>query len=365
MRNALPLLLLLSACGVRDERWRHGVVESRRVEAGSKTGGRVIEVLVAEGTIVDAGTVLVRFESDELRTQRDLVQSRIAEAEARVLQLRRGLRPEEVEQAAAAAMQARSQWEALKNGPRREEIEQARAELRSIQADLRNAGAQRSRIEALFQSGDVSRQVFDDSSARADALRERSASLSQRVALLEAGTRREDVAAAEQRVIQTEKAAAVARAGTRIEEIAQAEARVAQVRAELARIGVQLAEAEVKAPSRCLVEAIGARPGDLVPPGRPVVTLLEEDQTWVRVYVPEPELGAWPVGAAVEVQVEGSATPVVNGKVEQVAAQAEFLPRNIQTREDRTHQVFGLKIRLESGAQVRSGMAASVRLKAK
>ncbi len=365
MRSVLPLLLLLGACGAHDGQWRHGVVESRRVEAGSKAGGRVIEVLAVEGSIVEAGTVLLRFDSEELRTQRDLIQSRISEAEARVLQLRRGLRPEEVEQAAAAARQARSQWEALKNGPRREEIEQARAELRSIEADLRNAEAQRSRIEALFRSGDVSRQVFDDVAARADALRERRGSLSQRVALLEAGTRREDVAAAEQRMIQAEKAAAVARAGSRIEEVAQAEARVAQARAELARSGVQLTEAEVKAPSRCRVEAIGVRPGDLVAPGRPVVTLLEEDQTWVRVYVPEPELGAWPVGAAVEVKIEGAATPSVNGEVEQVAAQAEFLPRNVQTREDRTHQVFGLKVRLDTGAQVRSGMAASVRLRAK
>jgi multidrug resistance efflux pump len=356
------MLAILSACRSQQDRWQYGVVESRRVETGSKAGGRVIEVAATEGTIVGPGTILVRFDTAELRTRRDFALARIVEAEARREQLRRGLRAEEIEQAEAAARQARSQLEALRNGPRREEIEQARADLRSLEAELRLAGVQKARVEALFRTGDVPRQALDEISSREDSLRQRRAGLAERAGLLEAGTRREDIAAAEQRVIQMEKAAAVARAGSRKEEIAQAEARIVQMKADLTQIDVQLAEAEVKAPSRCRVEAIGVRPGDLVPAGRPVVTLLEEDQTWVRVYVPAVELGAWPVGAVVEVTIEGAAVPLMAGKVEQVAAQAEFLPRNVQTREDRTHQVFAVKIRLDGGTVVRSGMSAAVRL---
>ncbi|MFN9456279.1 MAG: HlyD family efflux transporter periplasmic adaptor subunit [Acidobacteriota bacterium] len=114
----------------------------------------------------------------------------------------------------------------------------------------------------------------------------------------------------------------------------------------------------MRAPARVRVETVSVRPGDLVPPGRPVVSLLEESQTWVRAYVPAPELSAWPVGTRVEVRLDsGQRLP---GAVQQVAAQAEFLPRNIQTREDRSHQVFAIKIRT-TGAELRSGMAATVR----
>ena len=53
---------------------------------------------------------------------------------------------------------------------------------------------------------------------------------------------------------------------------------------------------------------------------------------------------------------------VFNGVVEQINQQAEFLPRNVQTREERIHQVFGVKVRIEDASRrVRAGMAADVK----
>jgi HlyD family secretion protein len=337
----------------------YGIVESRRVEVGSKVGGRVTEVLAEEGALVDPETPLVRFDFAELRARLRQSEARLAEASARADQLTRGLRPEEIAQAEAAARQARALLESARNGPRPQEIAQARADLQSLEADLTTARATAARIEKLAASGDISRQAFDEAVGRRNALTARAEAARQRVQLLEAGTRAEDRSAAEQRAIQAEKAAAVARLGTRPEELAQARARVEQAQAELAQVAIQLSEIEVRAPSRARIETISVRPGDLVPAGRPVVTLLEESQTWVRAYVPAPDLPSWPVNAKVEVSFDNGAT--LSGTIQQIAAQAEFLPRNVQTRDDRTHQVFAVKIRVPS-ASLRSGMAASVRL---
>ena len=336
----------------------YGIVESRRVEVGSKIGGRVTEVLVEEGAIVDPETPLVRFDFAELRARLRQADARVAEAQARTEQLRRGLRPEEIAQAAAAAAAARAQWEAAKTGPRPQEIAQARAELQATTAELETAYATAKRLEQLANSGDISQQALDEATGRRNALNARARALRQRVLLLEAGTRKEDVQAAEQRMLQAEKAAVVARLGSRPEEIAQAQARLEQAQAEAAQLAVQLAEVEVRAPSRARVETVSVRPGDLVPAGRPVASLLEVSQTWVRAYVPAPDLGGWPVGTKVEVVLDSGQR--IAGTVQQVAAQAEFLPRNIQTREDRTHQVFAVKIQAP-GAELRSGMAAEVR----
>ncbi len=337
----------------------YGVVESRRVEVGSKIGGRVTEVLVEEGSIVDLEAPLVRFDFAELRARLRQSEARLAEATARAEQLARGLRPEEIAQTEAAAAQSRASLAAAKSGPRPQEIAQAQADLRAAEADLATATATATRLASLSQSGDISRQSLDDATGRRDTLRARTDAARQRVALLQAGTRSEDIQAAQQRALQSEKAAAVARLGARPEELAQARARVEQANAEVAQISVQLAEVEVRSPSRARVETISVRPGDLVPAGRPIVTLLEESQTWVRAYVPATLLASWPLGAKVEVLLDNS--PPLAGLVQQIAAQAEFLPRNVQTRDDRSHQVFAVKIRVPN-ASLRSGMAAEIRL---
>ena len=364
----LPLLLLPIAAAAGWWWFAHrpvapvsvyGVVESRRIEVGSKLGGRVTEVLAEEGTIVDPEAPLVRFDFAELRARLRQSEARLAEATARANQLARGLRPEEIAQSEAAAAQSRALLAAAKSGPRPQEIAQAQADLRAAEADLATATATADRLSKLAQSGDISRQALDDATGRRDTLRARSEAARQRLALLQAGTRVEDLQAAQQRTLQAEKVAAVARLGTRPEELAQARARVDQAQAEVAQISVQLAEVEVRSPSRARVETISVRPGDLIPAGRPVATLLEESQTWVRAFVPATLLSSWPLGAKVEVILDNA--PPVSGVVQQIAAQAEFLPRNVQTREDRSHQVFAVKIRVANAA-LRSGMAAEVRL---
>lgn len=373
VRIALVLVLLGAAAGGYFW-WRsrnggtngavYGIVESRRVEAGSRVGGRVLEVLAEEGDVVEKGAVIVRLDMAEIEARRDQTKARIAEAQAHLEMLARGLRPEEIKQADAASLQAKAQYEALRNGPRAEEIEQARADLRASDADLVNAESTYRRLEKLHTSGDISARAFDDASARRDAAKARREASAQRVKLLETGTRAEDIEAARQRLVQTENSARVAHLGTRSEEIAQARARVEQARADLAQLEIQLAEGRIVALNRARIETIAVRPGDLATPNRALVTLLEADQTKVRAYVPEIELAQWRVGQGVEVALDDQPGRWLDAVVEQIAAQAEFMPRNVQTRDDRSRQVFAVKVRLTGNAELlKSGMAAAVRRK--
>jgi multidrug resistance efflux pump len=126
---------------------------------------------------------------------------------------------------------------------------------------------------------------------------------------------------------------------------------------------VQLAEAEVRSPAHALAEVVSVRPGDLLTPNQPVARLLELDQIWVRIYVPEPQLGQVRVGQRARVKVDTFPDRAFDGVVEQINAQGEFTPRNIQSRDERNHQVFGVKIRIDNREGViKSGMAADVTL---
>src|SRR6202030_1122992 len=123
-------------------------------------------------------------------------------------------------------------------------------------------------------------------------------------------------------------------------------------------------ERQVVAPSTATVEVLDVRPGDLIAPNTPVATLLEKDQIYVRIYIPETEIGHVHLGQKAEVRVDSFPKTAFEGVVEQINQQAEFLPRNVQTREERVHQVFGVKIRINDPAgHVLAGMAADVKLK--
>jgi multidrug resistance efflux pump len=356
--------LLIRSCAKRGESLVYsGTVETREIQVGSKVGGRVTEVPVEEGQAVKAGTVLVRFESDELKAQRAQAQAQVAQAQADLNRLERGYRPEEVAQAQAAAREQSALLEAAKNGPRVQELEQAQADYAAAKADAGNAQVTFERMQMLVRGETISRQQYDDAKAKRDSAAQKAESLRQRLALLQAGTRKEDVRAAEQRYRQAQAAAELMRRGYRKEDIDASRGRLAAATARVNELDVRLKEAELEAPADGAVQVVSVRPGDLVGAGRIVMTMLESSQLWVKVYVPETDLGSVRVGQQAAVEVDSFSKRQFAAHVEQISSQAEFLPRNVQTRDDRKHQVFGVKVRVDNPDGVlKSGMSATVRL---
>ena len=117
-----------------------------------------------------------------------------------------------------------------------------------------------------------------------------------------------------------------------------------EAQARVDQLDVQLKEANLFAPADGLIQTVSVRTGDLVGPGKIVVTMLESSQLWVKVYVPETDLSTVRVGQSARVEVDSLQSRRFIGNVQEIAAQAEFLPRNVQTRDDRQHQVFGVKV---------------------
>ncbi|MBA2432352.1 MAG: efflux RND transporter periplasmic adaptor subunit [Chthoniobacterales bacterium] len=158
---------------------------------------------------------------------------------------------------------------------------------------------------------------------------------------------------------EAERAMSVANAQEKT--LAAAQSRVAQTKAQLEEIAAQLEEMKVVAPSDSVLEILSVRVGDVLPPNREVATLLLPDRLWVRVYIPQPWLGHIRLQEEVRVRVDSFPDEEFRGVIEQIARQAEFTPRNVQTVEDRIRQVFGVKIRLENrDDKLRAGMSADI-----
>ncbi|MCG3164178.1 MAG: hypothetical protein JMDDDDMK_05661 [Acidobacteria bacterium] len=340
-----------------------GTIETREIRVGSKAGGRVTDVLVVEGQEAKAGQSLIRFDVAELEAQRMQAEARVAQQQARLERLERGARPEEKAQAHANTETARANLEAIRTWPRPEEVKQARASLAAAEADLNNAEASFQRAKKLFATGDTSQQEFDAAKFRLDNTRARRDAEKDSLNLLLNGSRKEDIRAAEERYRQAQEAERLVVAGPRAEEIADARAQLAEAKAKLEQIEVQVAEGEVKSPANAIVEVLPIRPGDLITPNQIVARLLEKDQIYIRVYVPEPQLGLIKVGQKASIKVDTFNDRSFDGVIEQINSQGEFTPRNVQSRSERNHLVFGVKVRIDNReGLLKPGMAADVTL---
>jgi len=213
-------------------------------------------------------------------------------------------------------------------GPRKEEIAAAKAEWEAQTAQQVLANSERQRAAELISEKTISTTEFDRATTAAQSAQQAVAAAKARYDLLLAGTRPE---------------------------------RIALIRAQLAELDTHLAEMKIAAPANCVLEVLSVKVGDVLAPNQSIATLLLTNHIWARVFVPEPWLGHIKLGDAVKVRVDAFPGKDFSGVVEQVAREAEFTPRNVQTVGERVKQVFGVKVKLDnSEGQLRAGMAADV-----
>jgi membrane fusion protein YbhG len=355
---AIPIVVVgLAAVGAYSMNWFHrdtalqgsGTVEARDIRVGSKVGGRIDKILVREGDTVQPGQLLITFDDRELLAS--LQQSR-----ANALKAERGYRQEEIAEVRAAAAQAKAEYDQRKNGYRQEDIDAAKADFDRATADEIRTHLDFQRYDALAAKDLVSKQQRDTAHANWKMALAQKQNAQHKLDELNRGYRPEEIAAAEARYLQTRATLEKYQRGNRREDIAAANAALAYDEA-------RFRERQVLAPASATVEVLDVRPGDLIPPNTAIATLLERDQIYIRIYIPETQIGLVHLGQKAGIRVDSFPDQTFDGVVEQINQQAEFLPRNVQTREERIHQVFGVKVRIDDPShRVLAGMAADVRL---
>ena len=207
-------------------------------------------------------------------------------------------------------------------GPRPQEIAKAEAIAANDERDRR-------RMESLYHYGIVSHGQYDDAATKAKGSAED-------LRVLKLGTRKEDIDASRAEVEQQQR--------------------------RLATLLKQRAETEVRSSVTGVVQSFGLRPGDLVAPDQSVAEILEADQLWVRVFVPETLLGLVHVDQHVRVKVDTFPKDWFRGHISTINPQGEYTPRNVQTEAQRAEQVFGVKVLVDPNPKLKAGMAATVDL---
>ncbi|HEY1812882.1 MAG TPA: efflux RND transporter periplasmic adaptor subunit [Kofleriaceae bacterium] len=344
-----------------------GTVEARTIDLGSRAGGRIKQILVKEGDRVKAGDPLIVLESADWPAQLEQAQGQLVEAQANLEKLNNGARPEEIAAAKARAQTAQAALQETVTGTRPEEVAAAQARLTVAEVAVEKAQHDVERMHKLRDAGAAIPVDVDNAEINLKgALAQRDASREQ-LDELKNGSRHEDVVQARDREAEQVASEKLLTAGSRVEDIRVAEAQVKVAQGKVDQIQNMIDELTIRAPVAeskdwsARVEALDLRPGDIIAPNTTAATLIEDDQLYVRIYVPETELGHIRVGDKVPISVDSFPDKSFQGLVEHINEVGEYSPRNLQTADERADQVFGTRIGIMTGHDVlRAGMAAFI-----
>ena len=151
---------------------------------------------------------------------------------------------------------------------------------------------------------------------------------------------------------------------TLIEKVANNEHHQAQAAVRV--LEAALSNMAIRASFHGIITVRHHEPGEIVAAGAPVLTLMNPDDRWVRIYIPENHIGAVHLGQKTTISTDTWPGKHYSGTVTYIASQAEFTPKNVQTAEERVKLVYAVKVRISDDAkfELKPGMPADVHLEA-
>jgi HlyD family secretion protein len=309
---AIVVLVLLCAAVATAWWWRvrleappdwlvsgNGRIEATDVDVATRNPGRVREVLVQEGDFVEAGQVLARMDTQSLE----------AELLATQAQLRRA------ENASATARSVIAQ--------RQSGVAEASAQLEQRRSELAFAERALQRSRELVERGFLSPSKLDADQAAVHGARAA-------------------VAAAQAHLQETRAAVSVARM-----QAVEAESAIDAAAAAVERLRTEIDDADLKAPRGGRVQYRLAQPGEVLAGGGKVLSLIDLDEVYMTIFVPEIQAGRVAIGSPARVVLDAAPAFPVPASVSFVASEAQFTPKTVETQSERQKLMFRVKVRID------------------
>ncbi|MGK0484025.1 MAG: HlyD family secretion protein, partial [Planctomycetota bacterium] len=288
--GGLLVCLALTACAEPEVTYYQGYVEGEYVYLAAPIGGKLEELIAARGKAVSAGEILFRLDPNPEALKASETAQRLAQAQSKLADIRKGGRPSEIAALDARLASARSAHEqAVHDYNRRKK--------------LRDEG----RVDAVSDS-----ELDRFRTAR-------------------------DVRAADMSMLEAELE--TAQLGGRPDAVAAAEKEVSALGIVAQEIDWQVEQKSGVAPADGVVQDTFYRVGEFVVAGRPVVSMLPPANIKARFFIPEPLLPTIAIGDTVQLQLDGLA-PRVPARITYISATAEYTPPVIYSKTNRAKLVF-------------------------
>lgn len=374
MKRVLPLVILAAALGGGFYWWRSthvaadgrillsGNLELKQYEISFKTAGRLVELTTDEGAPVKKGALLARIDPQQVEQTRDREQAAVRVAETQLAQTgaaveyQKAASEGEIALRRAEVAQAQAVLRQLESGSRPQEKRSSQAAVEDLRVQLKMASADWERAQKLYKNDDISTAQYEQWRTRQESLTAALRQAEQRQAIVEEGPRVEEIEAARANVARAQAALRLAEASRisirqREQEALTRRAEIERARLNVQVIETQLSDTRVVAPADGVVMVKSTELGDVVAAGTSLLTIGDLDHPWLRGYVSETQLGRVKLGQRVKITTDSYPGKIYEGRVSFIAPEAEFTPKQIQTKEERVKLVYRIKVDVNNTAR--------------
>ncbi|HEY1677690.1 MAG TPA: HlyD family efflux transporter periplasmic adaptor subunit [Candidatus Sulfotelmatobacter sp.] len=368
----IVIILLVAALGTAGYLWYTGYftpkgnsilvsgnLELTQVDLSFKTAGRLIERRVDEGNWVKQGDLIARLDPVELQRQNLRDKAQIVGAKSNYDQLvtsieyKKSTLESDIAAKQAELNQAQAKLDELLNGSRKQEIQQSEAAVNDAKAQLEFARSDWERSQTLFKNDDISKQQYDQARTKFDSATAMLRQAEEKDSMVREGPRKEDIAGARADVARAQAAVKTAEANRlevkrEEEELGERQSEIERTQAQAGISQKQLSDTEIYTPIDGVVLVKAAEPGEVLAAGTTVVTIGDLDHPWLRAYINETDLGRVKLGQKVKLTTDSFPGKIYWGTVSYIASEAEFTPKQIQTKEERVKLVYRIKIEVDN-----------------
>ena len=284
-----------------------GTIEATEVDIRSEASGKTLALHFNEGDWVKKGDIIAEIDHEKLDIELAQAKAKLAEAKAQLTLLIKGLRDKEVERAHETFLESK--------------------------VLLKDSKREYKRIQVLYDEGVVDLGSRDKTEAAYESAQKRYEIARKNYEIAVEGSRKEEI-----------------QAGEAVKEGAEAQVKLIERKIE---------DATVIIPIDGVISERYVELGEFVSVGSLIATIIDLKHPWVMTYVSEKNLGKVKLGQEGKVMVDSFPDKEFTGKVTYISPEAEFTPKNIQTKEERVKLVFGVKIEVDNPNQeLKPGMPA-------
>jgi HlyD family secretion protein len=273
-----------------------GTIEATEIYLRTEANGQIVRFELEEGDRIDKGDIICQQDHQKLDHQLTLAEAQIEEIKARLRLLRKGAREEEIERAKASLDAAMST------------MAEAEREFRRIEQLV----AEKARPSAMLERAETS---------------------------LELSRRKYDIAQKEYEIVKL---------GSRKEQIEAAEAQLKQAIAQMNLIKSQIEDAAILSPIEGVLTEKIAEEGEFLPAGSLVAKITNLNDIWMKIYLSEKDFGKVRLHDNVKISIDSFPGKKFDAHITYLSPEAEFTPKNIQTKEERVKLVFAVKVTIDN-----------------
>ncbi len=311
---ALLLFVIFSGCSKKEDEGiisSTGTIESVNVTVSSKVAGQIDALNFKEGDKVKEGDLLLTIDHDLLDIQ--------------------------LRQAQAGVDLAQAQFNLVKNGATKNDIKIQADLVEQARINLDAAKTDRDRTENLYKENSITKQQYDNALSRYD------------LAAAQYQTAKDNLTKIKNI--------------TRPEDIESARANLNKAISAYDLLKQNISDCSVYAPVNGIISKKFVEKGEIVNPQSSLLKISDLETVNLMIYVSETELGKVKLNETADVTVDAYKDKVYKGKVIFISPEAEFTPKNIQTKDERTKLVFGVKLEIPNPQfDLKPGMPADAKL---